>query len=317
MMQCAKPASELTFNSIVHGLFNEPGAIPAGDIFDAGAQDGTWACMYACQQPKRTIRAVDPSARLVAHIACKSLRPNLKGYVAAISNETGWLDRNAVAASDQSAFAALDGGVGSLERLRHRVVASTRKAHAARNHDGVAVSTIDDLVAGWGGAPLGFAHLDLEGNELLAVLGMRRVIRRDRPVISVEVGAAQPSASELVALLASLEYTSFVVQEQCGVRFDCRNLLAFPDERLPALLTSPTLDLAARASLIAYVNATSVRYYAGLRERTATNVWGCQNRWFCINLFANWVPRTVGGSRAEYTNAMPRTPPSPVTRARR
>ena len=69
MVRCAKPSSELTFNSIVHGLFNEPGAIPAGDIFDAGAQDGTWACMYACQQPNRTIRAVDPLARLVARIA--------------------------------------------------------------------------------------------------------------------------------------------------------------------------------------------------------------------------------------------------------
>ena len=219
-------------------------------------------------------------------------RPNLKGYVAAISNESGWLVRNASVARDRRAFAELDVGVGIFKKLKHRMVAR-RKGGKDRNHDGVAVSSIDDLNAEWGGAPLGFVHLDLEGNEHLAVLGMRRVIRRDRPVMSVEVFAAQPSAAELVTLLASLEYTSFVVQEQCGVSFDCRNLLAFPDERLPALLTSPTLDLAARASLIAYVNATSVRYYAGLHERTATNVWGCQNKWFCINLFANWVPRTV------------------------
>ena len=76
---CPKPASEITFNSIVHGLLNEPGAIPKGDMLDTGAHNFEWACMYACLAPNRTVRAVDPSARFVSGIKQKGCTKGTKG----------------------------------------------------------------------------------------------------------------------------------------------------------------------------------------------------------------------------------------------
>ena len=67
-------------------------------------------------------------------------------------------------------------------------------------------------------------------------------------------------------------------------------MLSFPNEHLPRLLNSPTLDLAVRASLLAFVNASNILHYAKVRA-TTLGVWGCSNKWFCINKFANMVPR--------------------------
>ena len=103
---------------------------------------------------------------------------------------------------------------------------------------------------------------------------------------------AHAQSSIVLRVLGALSYTTFLVQEQCGVRSDCRNLLSFPDERVPAVLRSPTLDLAARASWLVFVNASNVRWYATYRK-SATNAWKCQVQWYCINNFANWVPREV------------------------
>ena len=45
-----------------------------------------------------------------------------------------------------------------------------------------------------------------------------------------------PAAETLLRLVQSLSYTSYVVQEQCGMRFDCRNVINFPNEHLHNLL---------------------------------------------------------------------------------
>ena len=132
---------------------------------------------------------------------------------------------------------------------------------------------------------------------------MRGTIGRDRPLIAAEVFASEPRAAEVVALLASLNYSSFVVQEQCGVHYDCRNLLAFPDETLPSLVGSPTLDLAARASMLMLVNASTVRRYAK-RRRTPADSLACTNQWFCLSRFADLVPRRVLHAHADLFRAL-------------
>lgn len=87
--------------------------------------------------------------------------------------------------------------------------------------------------------PLGFAHFDVEGEELNVLRGAVHVIRRDRPVFTVELHVHQ-SHSETQALLsfiAHLGYSSFMVESDgpCGLRFDCRNLICVPHERSEAL----------------------------------------------------------------------------------
>ena len=89
---CPKPAVEITFNSIVEGLFNERGIVPDGNILDVGSKDGKWACMYGCWQPHRTVRAVDPSQVMLDNMQkfCKA-SPNVHRYLGAVSNVSGLL----------------------------------------------------------------------------------------------------------------------------------------------------------------------------------------------------------------------------------
>ena len=71
--QLTRPACACcSFNDIIHGMFAD-GSMPPGDVVDAGAHKGQWACMYACLQPARTVRAIDPSPAKVANLACRPL----------------------------------------------------------------------------------------------------------------------------------------------------------------------------------------------------------------------------------------------------
>ena len=74
-------------------------------------------------------------------------------------------------------------------------------SHRRGHENDVPVRTIDSLFAEWGSS-LGFAHLDVEGSEQAAIGGMREVLRRDRPVLSVEVHAGdRKTAPPLLELL--------------------------------------------------------------------------------------------------------------------
>ncbi len=75
----------------------------------------------------------------------------------------------------------------------------------------VQVTTIDDLVAGWGLERVDVIKADVEGAELAVLRGAREVLRRDRPVLLLEVEerhlvkyGASPDA--LVTHLAGLGY---------------------------------------------------------------------------------------------------------------
>ena len=68
----------------------DPQVVPAGDVFDAGAHRGKWACMYACIAPARMVHAVDPSPAKIASMRCGL--PNVAKHVAAISNVSGYIE---------------------------------------------------------------------------------------------------------------------------------------------------------------------------------------------------------------------------------
>ena len=225
---CPQPPMEYTFNSIVEGLFAE-NLVPSGDVLDVGAHDGAWACMYACFQPQRTIRAVDPSSHLLHSRKCA--HANLHKHVAAMSNVTG-----TVANKRPNGYAKLE---------------------SAANGD-TAMETIDSLFLRAWDAHLGFAHLDVEGFEEQVVRGGEAVLRRDRPIVTYEVHASRPSATSMLLLMEQLAYKSYIVHESCGMSRDCRNVLAFPRERMASLSGSATLDLAVRGQQLSAVNSTNV-----------------------------------------------------------
>uniref|UniRef100_A0A7S0IP23 Uncharacterized protein n=1 Tax=Calcidiscus leptoporus TaxID=127549 RepID=A0A7S0IP23_9EUKA len=109
------------------------------------------------------------------------------------------------------------------------------------------------------------------------MLGARRAIGRDRPFLTAEVHLGVPTAREVVSLLDSFNYTSFVVQEVCGMSINCRNLLSIPNEDIARVRGSPTLDLAVRGEMLVAANATLIGGAAYTRGRMIAYTRGQMN----------------------------------------
>ena len=246
---CKAPSTERSFNAIVQGLFREE-LVPPGDVLDAGALFGKWSCYYACLNPWRRVRAVDPLPSNAHSIQCSDDAANraLLRYARALSNESDSIE-------------VIDRRGGYVGKLQQHI--SAPRSATVR----VGVSTIDELFLSEWRSRLGFAHLDLEGYERRAILGGATTIRRDQPIISTELSGTSPEAPKLLALLRSLGYVSFSILEMTGVGYNKRNVLSFPRSQLQRLLDSPTLDLAARGLLLVPVNESTVN-----RQRSRVRV---------------------------------------------
>jgi hypothetical protein len=189
---------------------------------------------------------------------------------------------------------------------------------------------IDDFAVARG-LRFGFLHLDLEGGEAEALRGARRLLARDAPVISFElhVHVNRTAAGELLNLVSSLGYDSFLVEEICGMRADCRNFLAIPRRRERAFAGSPTLDLATLGKTLFPVDATTISAHAfpccarggaccpghqhccthwaveqWMRHSGADLQWFTRNRWYEQRSFG-WAPvrYAVPGLRARMARA--------------
>jgi FkbM family methyltransferase len=254
---CRKPRTELVLNSIVAGLFHEQ-RVPAGAIIDAGAHDGSWSCLYAVlSRGERAVYAIEPLAGNVKKIEEMRLRHSstrsIQPMVGALGNATAWLD------------AGVENRIGQIQSLNHRRAVSSAAAAKApfRMH------RLDDLVFGDGRSTvisggLGFAHFDCEGSEADVLRGGWRSIARWQPLLTVElhVHANQTYTQELIGLIEILGYDAFMVEEPCGVRQDCRNLLCLPRARRDTLLDSPTLDLAVSGGVLLAVGPHTILRYA-------------------------------------------------------
>ena len=200
-----RPDSEPILNAIISGLLNE-GRLQEGTIVDAGAFNGEWALWMAARWPARTVRAVDPLEHNVRKIGMKA-SSNLKTLCSALGLKpsTLYLDKKAQQRAAKSGYLLQAGVVGTS---------------AAHGDDlAVPVRTLDDLFAtDWRGERLSLLHLDVESAERDVLRGGVETLRRDMPVLTVEVHVhLQPSRTRaLVRFLASNRYEVFLVEEICG-----------------------------------------------------------------------------------------------------
>ena len=281
------PGRELLFNSIVVGLFAE-GLISNGSIVDSGANLGEWSCLYAAAAPSRTVHAIEPVALNVKHIQCTYTKdfPYIKPRVGALGS--------AAATFLPPPNILLETRAGSMvtsDNMGRRLNASARAGTFS-------VLRLDDVFSD---ETLGFAHLDVEGGELEALRGGAAVMARDRcaahdartartcrqraqqrtlhtalsrpaapyvlpdrPILTVELHmhANASFTQELMHFLNVAHYSVHLVDEVCGMRMDCRNLLAFPREQADALRQSSTLRLATASHKLFRVDSDSIAEHA-------------------------------------------------------
>eukprot|EP00966_Prymnesium_polylepis_P179299 4151271-Prymnesium_polylepis.1 len=102
-----------------------------------------------------------------------------------------------------------------------------------RLFENVEPQRLDDLfeTGAWSGEGLSFGHFDAEGSEMGVLQGGRRTILRDRPVFTVELHVHEDPnfTMKLLRYIAEdLDYDAFIIDELCGMKRDCRNLICIP-----------------------------------------------------------------------------------------
>jgi FkbM family methyltransferase len=293
-MNGTKPETEPIVNAIVAGLINERRLLP-GSIVDAGAFDGTWALWVAERWPQRAVHAIDPLAKNV-HSLKRRAPSNLRAFFAALGHKSGalYLDKKAQQRAAKSGYllqkgaSPEDGGPSSAAGIR---------GDALR----VPVRTLDDLFASdWAGERLALLHLDVEGAEREVLRGSVETLRRDMPLLTVEVHVHMQLARTrtLVRFLAANRYEVFLVEEICGMRADCRNLFCVHRGARRAFWGSDTLDMAIASRAMFAVDASTIGHHAfpccARGEECCTRAWSC-----CAHsLVHRWLGKqiAVGGT---------------------
>jgi FkbM family methyltransferase len=239
---CPK-AAETLFSALLRGLIAE-GRVPfPGSVVDCGAHLGTESCLYAAADPRRTVHAIDPSIGNIKAMR-NSFGPDGRTPLANVQPMHGALGSEAreliVPQSKRRPG-------GQMTNIMQTLKAPTPRQRNWSNRTRVRVYTLDELFAGpWKGESLGLAHFDVEGGELDVLRGAQATIRRDLPVFTVELFVHHNASYtlELLSFIESLGYTSLLVDEVCGSRYDARNLVNLPRQRQRRFHSSPMLEFA-------------------------------------------------------------------------
>ena len=233
--------------------------MPPGSVIDSGAKDGGFSCYLMPIAGDRKFHAIEPLRNNVATISSRFSR-------------CGRLDVAQCALGEHRA--RLDPGDSASKKEQLTSGPHIPAAGKVESREAFDVASIDELLLPTAGSPcgrgwapgetVGLVHLDVEGAELSALRGARRAMLRDTPLLTLELHVHQ-NVSYTRALLAetrSLGYDCYLVEEICGLRADCRNLICLPHSRRRRFLGSPVLDLATASRKLFQVDADSMRTHA-------------------------------------------------------
>ena len=258
---------EPVFNSIVLSLL-QSNHVPPGSIVDAGAHKGTESCLYAMSSPSRVVHAVEPMRRNLVHIAdaLASQISNIRPIQAGL----GFHEEIIVPSKGMRNL----GQMYTPERTKrtYRLTKARRAGRDLENRSdwsnvGFHVRQLDSLFKReWGGETLGFAHFDVEGMELDVLRGSVHTLQRDLPVFTTElfVHANHTYSRELLRYTHRLGYSSFLVDEVCGERMDCRNIIHWPPSTRwrPIFGGATSLVFGAAVKKLIHINESSVLDHA-------------------------------------------------------
>jgi FkbM family methyltransferase len=175
---------------------------PGDTMLDVGANAGFFSLLCA--------RLVGPDGRVFAFEPIPSVRRQLEANIAL--NDARQARVKAVAASDRTGTLTMFEGPEG-----HKGISSLRPLSESSGKLEVQTVAIDDLDNEIGG-PIRCVKIDVEGAEMLALLGMQKLLARDRPYLIVEFTDASlrsfgHSVRQMAGWLADREYSVFRIEE--------------------------------------------------------------------------------------------------------
>ena len=201
--------------------FARPGSV----VYDLGANVGYTALLLA--------RAVGPAGRVLAFEPLPSNLDRLRQAVAlnGLDLQIDVVPAAAGSRSEAGSFLVHDsGGMGRLDGGSGRTDGFVSKI-------AVDIVALDDFVSRQGHPPPSLVKLDLEGGEGGALLGMRRLLREERPTLMVELH--DRSAQDVIDLLVEAGYVSYAMRDgypQVGRETEpekFKHIVALPSGTLP------------------------------------------------------------------------------------
>lgn len=268
--RCLKGYHERIFNSIIGGLFVEH-LVGTGSLLDAGANTGVLSCYLASLGPERIVHSIEPLRENVVHI--QERYGNLTN-IRIIHGGLGKREEELSLGGDASEQAKSD---VEGAQVNANWFAQVRRKQKNQNHSTVSpdmnmkpdkmlrMHSIDGLFyqngARFASERLAFAAIDVEGSENDVILGAVQTIRRDLPIIALELFVESRDETPLLQQTESLGYETFLVDETCGFNLDCRNVFLLPRARMTQFYDSHTLDLATASGRLKAVNSSTIRAF--------------------------------------------------------
>lgn len=191
--------------TVLAGLIREV----SGLVLDIGANTGIFTLLAAAARATARVCAFEPleSARKLLHanIACNpGMAPRIAVSPLALSHA-----RAVVPFFETINDYGLISTSSTLEQNHAMQVGN----HVRRE---IATDTLDDWMEASGEGPIGLMKIDVEGHEHAVIEGGRHTIRRDRPIVIIEIlGAADITA--LNSMLAEHDYRDFILSPE-GLR---------------------------------------------------------------------------------------------------
>ena len=227
---------EPKFRQYMKDIFETPGMLLEGLVVDCGAERGGESCWFADLAPNRTILALEPlPANLRDLETVARFRHNvlaLHGGLGSVHRRVNWhmgqhTKSGSMLLNIQKSPTSTSGSPSTFQVYRLDNIFGLE-------NDGTPKDVPPKIVASMGLRPrLAFGHFDVEGGELDLLAGAQRVIKRDRPVFTIEVGSGGAKFEVAHKLLSEMGYLAYTVPEQCGTPKGCRNVLCIPKERPP------------------------------------------------------------------------------------
>jgi len=209
---------------IIHNITHEPHFFDflklirttETNAFDLGANIGTHSVCMARQFSAGTVFAFEPLALTFSMLQMNMLENNcinVRSFRLAVTSETG-----RYVEMESTDFSKRGVNVGS----------SKIETSAARFNDGLLTLKLDDFIC----PRISFIKMDIQGSEYNALIGMRRLVLRDRPLFFVEIeenylilfGA---SSKRLIEEFFALGYTLYRINTE----YPCDHI-AVPDEQV-------------------------------------------------------------------------------------